>query len=161
MEETLKISQELAEEKKRHERNYFKETEKLLYAYPALKVQIEQVKLDIEDLKREGYSGRSKDIVIIPSGSQGVMDKSDIQQERIRRRIESLERTKREIARIEKALEYIKDDPGYPIIELKYFLEKDNEEIAEQTNCSVRTVIRHKNRLINKLKIYLFGADAL
>ena len=72
-----------------------------------------------------------------------------------------MDRTNREIDRIERALNQIKDDPGNKVIEMKYFKEMANEEMAEEMSYSVRTIIRHKNRLINKLKIILFGVDAL
>ena len=142
------------------ERSYFKDTEKLLYAYPALKIQEQEIARDIEDLEQEIYSGRSKDIVRMPNG--GVkQDKKDIQEERIDGRRSSLQRTKREIIRIERALEQIKNDEGYELISLKYFLGKANEEIVKSLNISERTVGRWRNRLINKLKIILFGADAI
>ncbi len=76
-------------------------------------------------------------------------------------RMESMERTKREIQRIERALETIQDDPYYDIIPLKYWDLLQPAEIAERLNCDERTYRRHKNRLVNKLKVVLFGADAL
>ena len=142
-------------------RNYFKDTEKLLYAYPALELQAQEIEKDINDLRREGYTGKSKDIVKMPAGGGQVLTKNEIQGQRIKNRQSSLERTKKEVDRIERALGQIKDDPGYKVIEFKYFKEMTNEQIAEELSYSVRTVIRHKNRLINKLKIYLFGIDAL
>ena len=73
----------------------------------------------------------------------------------------SMERTKREIQRIDRALETIQDDPYYDIIPLKYWDLLQPAEIAERLNCDERTLYRHKNRLVNKLKVVLFGADAL
>ncbi|AFV02831.1 hypothetical protein DHBDCA_p1805 [Dehalobacter sp. DCA] len=35
------------------------------------------------------------------------------------------------------------------------------EDIAERFDCEERTIRRNKNRLVNKIKIMLFGADAL
>ena len=158
--ETLEEALEALNEKQRsYDRNYFKDTEKLLYAYPALILQVKEIERDIEDLKKEGYTGRSKDVVLMRSSSN--LSRDDIQAQKIEDRMAGLERTKREIIRIERALERVKDDPGYQIIEMKYFKEMTNEEIAEKVDYSVRTVIRHKNRLINKLKIFFFGADAL
>ena len=34
-------------------------------------------------------------------------------------------------------------------------------QIAEALHCDERTFYRYKNRLVNKLKVVLFGADAL
>lgn len=158
VEETIK---EINKRPVQQERNYFKDTEKLLYAYPALKLQIKEIEKDIKDLQEEGYTEKSKDIVMMPTGGGQVLTKKEIQEQRIKNRQDSLARTQREVNRIERALKQIEDDPGYGVIEKKYFGGKTNDEIAEDLSYSVRTVIRHKNRLINKLKVMLFGVDAL
>jgi len=139
------------------QRNYFKETEQLLYSLPALKLKLAQ---DEEDLKNGDMVAkrRSKDIIVV-SGTVGYH--VDPEEDYIRRRMASMERTKREIQRIERALETIQDDPYYDIIPLKYWDLLPPAEIAEILNCDERTYRRHKNRLVNKLKVVLFGADAL
>jgi len=143
------------------QRNYFKETERLLYSLPALRLKVAQ---DEEDLKnglvilRE----RSRDIVRISgSGGYGACDPETREEKYIAERKASMERTKREIQRIERALETIQEDPYYDIIPLKYWDGLKLEEISERMNCDMSTVCRAKNRLVNKLKIVLFGADAL
>ncbi|HHV98585.1 MAG TPA: sigma-70 family RNA polymerase sigma factor [Clostridiaceae bacterium] len=145
------------EEIEAEQRNYFKETERLLYNFPALKLKVAQDEEDIKNgqlvLKR-----RSKDIVIISSTSGSNYDPEI---DYIERRKASMERTKREIQRIERALETIQNDEYYDIIPLKYWDLLPPAEIAERLNCDERTFYRHKNRLINKLKVVLFGADAL
>lgn len=143
------------------QRNYFKETEKLLYNYPALKLKLAQDEEDLENgllVPKE----RSKDI-ICPSmnNNYGPHDPLSQAERYIAERKASMERTKREIQRIERALETIQDDPYYDIIPLKYWDLMPPIEIAERLNCDERTFYRHKNRLVNKLKVVLFGADAL
>ena len=139
------------------QRNYFKETERLLYSLPALRLKVAQ---DEEDLKNGQMilKQRSKDVVTL-SGAGG--NHHDPENDYIERRKASMERTKREIQRIERALETIQDDEYYDIIPLKYWDQLPPAEIAERLNCDERTFYRHKNRLINKLKVVLFGADAL
>jgi len=143
------------------QRNYFKETERLLYSLPALKLKVAQ---DEEDLASGMLvpKERSKDIVC-PTGSSsyGPHDPLAQAERYIAERKASMERTKREIQRIERALETIQDDEYYDIIPLKYWDQLPPAEIAERLNCDERTFYRHKNRLINKLKVVLFGADAL
>lgn len=142
------------------QRNYFKETERLLYSLPALRLKVAQ---DEEDLKngQVEIKERSKDIVLASSGSYRHNDPEDREIRYIIQRIESMERTKKEIARIERALETIQDDEYYDIIPLKYWDLMQPAQIAEALNCDERTFYRHKNRLVNKLKVVLFGADAL
>ena len=142
------------------QRDFFKETEKLLYAYPDLKLKVEQ---DKEDLERGVFAikvSKSKDIIRF-STSGGKQPEEYVQEEIIRSRKASMERTRLQVQRIDRALETIKDDPYYDIIPMKYWDLMQPAEIAERLGCDERTYRRHKNRLINKLKVVLFGADAL
>jgi RNA polymerase sigma factor (sigma-70 family) len=142
------------------QRNYFKETERLLYSLPALKLKLAQ---DEEDLKNGlvKFRERSRDVIKPSQGGYGPSDPEAKEERYIAERKASMERTKREIQRIERALETIQDDEYYDIIPLKYWDLLSPAEIAERLNCDERTFYRHKNRLINKLKVVLFGADAL
>ena len=142
------------------QRNYFKETERLLYSLPALKLKVAQ---DEEDLKNGlvKFRERSRDVIKPSQGGYGPSDPEAKEERYIADRMESMERTKREIQRIERALETIQDDEYYEIIPMKYWDGLSPAEIAERLNCDERTFYRHKNRLINKLKVVLFGADAL
>ena len=142
------------------ERNYFKETEILLYNYPALKLKVEQDEEFLFD--PESYitpKDRSKDIVVFSTrstGSQGLDIDKYTQGVK-----SSMMRTRQEVIRIERALETIKDDPYYDVIPFKYWDGMTFDEIAERFECDEKTIRRNKSRLVNKLKIMLFGADAL
>jgi hypothetical protein len=143
------------------QRNYFKETERLLYSLPALKLKVAQ---DEEDLRNGLVSPpeKSRDIVKPSQGGYRMHDDPEEREARyIEQRKESMERTKREIQRIERALETIQDDEYYDIIPLKYWDLVQPAQIAEALHCDERTFYRQKNRLVNKLKVVLFGADAL
>lgn len=111
---------------------YFQETERLLYNLPSLKHKLAQ---DEKDL--------NKDLVVPPEKTR------------------DMEWTKREIQRIERALKTIQNDEYYDIIPLKYWDLVQAAVIAEALHINERTFYRHKNHLINKLKVVLFGADAL
>ena len=71
------------------ERDYFKETERLLYSLPALRLKVAQ---DEEDLKNGLLVSKrkSKDIVVYSSAGKSHYDFDD---EYIERRIASMERT--------------------------------------------------------------------
>ena len=142
------------------QRNYFKETERLLYSLPALRLKVAQ---DEEDLQNGlvKFRERSRDVIKPSQGGYGPSDPEAKEERYIADRMESMERTKREIRRIERALETIQDDEYYDIIPLKYWDLVQPAVIAEALHCDERTFYRHKNRLINKLKIILFGAEAL
>lgn len=142
------------------QRNYFKETERLLYSLPALRLKLAQ---DEEDLRNGLVSlpEKSRDIVKPSQGGYRMHDPDAREERYIADRMESMERTKKEIQRIERALETIQDDEYYDIIPLKYWDQIPPAQIAEALHCDERTFYRHKNRLVNKLKVVLFGADAL
>lgn len=146
------------EEVEATQRNYFRDTEKLLYSYPSLKIALAQYDEELE--KGIVLHGKSKDIIRFSPGS-GVSDPDVIAEANAQSKLASIERTRAQVQRIERALETIQDDEYYDIIPLKYWDLLKNEEIAERFNCEVRTIQRNKNRLVNKLKVILFGADAL
>lgn len=138
---------------------YFQKTERLLYNYKDLLKALEQKELDIKEIEKYGVFGKSKSIVLYSSsGSKSEGDKYiDI----IEGYKESRDRTARLIDKIKRALDCIKDDPYYDLIEAKYFMKMENSEIEKKFNVTDRTIRRNKNRIINKLKVVLFGADGL
>jgi len=142
------------------QRNYFKETERLLYSLPALRLKVAQ---DEEDLRNGLVSSPEKSRDVVRSSTSGYRqyDPEAREERYIAERKEIMERTKKEIARIERALEIIQDDEYYDIIPLKYWDLVQPAQIAEALHVDERTYRRHKNRLVNKLKVVLFGADAL
>lgn len=141
------------------QRNYFKDTEKLLYSYPALKLALAQY----DDELKHGIvlSGKSKDIIRFSPNNGSRLDPELVAEANIQSKIASIERTRAQVQRIDRALETIQDDQYYDIIPMKYWDLMQPAEIAERLGCDERTYRRHKNRLINKLKVVLFGADAL
>jgi DNA-directed RNA polymerase specialized sigma24 family protein len=151
-----KAIEKIMDANKKAERNYFKDTEKLLYSFPSLRLKYEQDKEDLDN-NQVTQKRKSADIVRFSGGGCQVVE----EEQYIIDRRKSMERTKREITRIERALETIKDDSKYCIIEFKYFDRMETEKIAEKMECDETTVRRNKNRLVNSLKIILFGADAL
>ena len=138
---------------------YFHFMEEILTNLDSLKRKAKRDGLDIEDLKKEELH---KDLYYDPQPPEGPdIDDETRHLQKIRRRWRSKIRTENLIERIEKALEEIKHDEYYRIIELKYFKRLSTEEIAKEIPCSERTVIRHSKRLINELIIIFHGAEAL
>ena len=66
-----------------------------------------------------------------------------------------------EIARINDAVKTVSNDFYYDIIPLKYRDLRSDEWIAERLNCDPTTVRRNKKRLVEKITVCLYGADAL
>jgi len=158
--------------KRQTEINYFRWIEKLLYLYPMLKKQIELAEQHIAEMKEEGYPEKSKDIVAMPTViSDERQTRNEIQEERILKRVENSERTKADVAWIDRILSQLVNEEGYQIIELYYFdgiskitgKQYPNKSemiiaIADELHVSDSTVRRWKNRLIDKIAVYVYGS---
>lgn len=140
----------------------FKKTEQRLYAYPELKKNIEKYYADIEDVQLEGATRKSKDLVFFSPGMGGTrLSAEEIMEGRIAVLQKKIYRDQSEIDEIDFALSAINGDEYYQAVALKYFEGKTDEMIAEEINCDQSTVRRNKNRLVRKLAIKLYGAQAL
>jgi chaperonin cofactor prefoldin len=162
-------------EKKTEGQNFFKQTEKLLYSYASLKIKVFQCEKDILDLEKEVYTARSKDIVRMTSRDGIRLSYDEIQQAKIEDVIRQKERSLKEIERIDRALNTIREDEYFCLIEMKYGMiirdkTKDQltfyepmtvEQIAEELDKHVNTIVSNKKRLMNRLVIIFHGADAL
>lgn len=141
--------------------NCYKQTEALLYAYPTLLENIKRYKLDIEDLKREKITEKSKDITSF-GGDCGIrLTPEEKQAGKILAVEIKLQRDQKEVDEITAALDLIKNDEYYPAIEMRYFKKMADEIIALQINCVERTVRRNRNRLVRQMALSLYGAEAL
>lgn len=140
--------------------NYYKQTEARLYGFPTLQKNIERYRLDIEDLKREKITAKSKDI--ISYGGDGIRLTPEERQEGKILAVElKLHRDQKAVEEINQALETVAADEYYKIIEMRYFLNCDDTYVAEMLHCAERTVRYNRSRLINKLSVFLYGASVL
>lgn len=111
---------------------------------------------------RREEPGRSKDLVFFSThGSGSRLTDTEIQEGRILLLQQKIYRDQVEIDEINFALDVIKDDEYYPIIEMRYFKEMKDDEIAPHFPCDPRTIRRHKSRLVRKIAIKLYGAEAV
>ena len=60
---------------------------------------------------------------------------------------------------IQRALNRIRDDPYYEIIELKYFEHWTHEKIAEYFDVDVSVISKRRTKLINQLRPIIFSDD--
>ena len=141
----------------------FQKTETLLYNMNNFKAVIKDKEDEIKELRQFGMRKKSTSITSF-SGNTGLIEvKSDA--EKVEDKIEMIEfsisTTRSFIRIIEDALEGLKGDPYYELIQLRYFEGRTREEIAEYFDCDVKTVTRNKNRLINLLQIRLFSDEVI
>jgi len=143
------------------EHNYFRETEILLYNYPALKLKVAEDEEFLYNPEAEAKprGNRSKDIVMFSTrNTAGHGLDLDQYTKSVK---SSMMRTRQAVLRIDRVLETIRDDKYFGIIPMRYWDGITFEDIALNFECDESTVRRNKSRLVNKLKIVLFGIDAL
>ena len=140
----------------------YQQTEKRLYAYPVLQRNIKRYQKDIEDVKKEDMQ-KSHDFVrfIKNSGSSEKPDLEELRAAKILIIEQKIARDLKEIEEIEAALEEIKNDEYYQVIELCYFQQISKTDIEEKMHCVNMTIWRNRKRLINILSLSLYGADAI
>lgn len=145
--------------KVKRELSYYRKVEILLYNYSSLKDAIEDKVQAIEDLNRYGLQEKSKSIVSYSSSSGKA--EGDRYTELVEKyNLEKIE-TERELKRIDNALDKIRDDKYYKIIELKYLADEEekistDERLAEKLSRDQSTITRNRKRLMNRLTTILF-----
>ncbi|MGG7144816.1 hypothetical protein ACQPVP_15340 [Clostridium nigeriense] len=138
---------------------YYKRVELLLYNYENLKEAVKQKEEAIKELEQYGLPQKSKSIVMYSSaGGNSQADRYTELKEKYK--MEKLE-TQRDLKRIDNALDKIRDDKYFDIIQYKYLNEDEerintDEELAQKFDKERITIIRNRKRLINKLVTILF-----
>lgn len=149
----------VAEVNNKKELSYYKKVEILLYNYENLKEAIKQKEEDIENLEKYGLKEKSKSIVAYSSAG-GNPEADRYLELKQRYTIEKLE-IERDVKRIDNALDKIRGDEYFEIIQLKYLnveeeKVKTDEDLSYILNRDRKTITRNRKRLINKLVTVLF-----
>lgn len=138
----------------------YKATERRLYGYPYIKQKLEDDKELLEELETYGPRGKSKSIAKFQKN--GIRLTPEEIYEAVHLDMEAtIAADQDEVEKLERALAYIKDDRYYPCVALRYFKELDDEEIAKELGCDTSTVWRNRKRLVQRVSIMLYGAQAL
>ena len=145
--------------------NYYQATETVLYSYPNL-CRI------VNDF--DAYTLMSQKSKSITSGASGASykDQEDIMAERLADRLESFERTKRELFVIDTILNRFRGRESFKVIEMYYFglnadgIERDNDDaitfqdIAAALGRSEKTVRTWRTKIVKNIAVLLFGIKA-
>ncbi len=135
----------------------FKATERRLRAMPDLRDKLEADKERLQNLTIQGHS---KDIIRFQRSGRRLSNEELLEAlaQDLRATIAANEH---EIKTMETALEPLQIDEYYPVIEMKYWEQKSDDEIAVRMNCDPRTVRRNKSRLVRRLAVRLYGVNAI
>lgn len=139
--------------------NSYQKTELLLRNYKHFKDVIinkdkKIAEIRAEGIVKKGQSGEAKGSFTYVSELERIEDKIERFERKLIKMMDSIEM-------LEKALEKIKKDEYYEIIELYYFENKSRMEISEELCVDPATVSRNRKRLIDILKADIFPDDFL
>ena len=143
---------------RRKKESVYQKTEKLLRAYPALKDHVSDEKEYMEMI----FKGKSKSITSWSSTPSECHE-----DQALHARFDSLQRSKADIQRIEKAISKPDVVPFMPVVEATYFLMTEdgryptNEDVAQRLLMDPRTVSRHRKSAIERISLHLFGSEAI
>lgn len=143
---------------RRKKESVYQKTEKLLRAYPALKDHVSDEKEYMEMI----FKGKSKSITSWSSTPSEFHE-----DQALHARFDSLQRSKADIQRIEKAISKPDVVPFMPVVEATYFLMTEdgryptNEDVAQRLHMDPRTVSRHRKSAIERISLHLFGSEAI
>ena len=119
----------------------FKATERRLYGLPTLKIKLEDDLERLEEFKLYGPRERSKSITrFVKNGNRLTPD--EIWEAVLMDMEATIAADRYEIETMERALATVRD-------------------IAEALECDTSTVWRHRKRLVQRVAVWLYGAEAL
>jgi DNA-directed RNA polymerase specialized sigma24 family protein len=101
---------------------------------------------------------RATDIVCM---AQNRLSKEQITESRIIHLKSKIEKDKLKLEQLEGALAKVSYHKFYKILELKYIEDWEDEDIADEFNCDVRTIGRYRSKLIRLMTMKIYGAEYL
>ena len=139
----------------------FKMTERRLYAYPIILARIQATQEELAELEAQGQAPeRSKSLVRF-SRSGVRLTPEEILEGLLQDLRAKIAADQYEADTIAGALKTIKGDRYAAAIVGRFIEGKDDEEIAVAIPCDSSTVRRNRGRLLRKLTVWLYGAEAL
>lgn len=120
----------------RQPKDSYRATERRLFSLPLLLIKQADDLAQIQKLQQERHN----------------MDATELAAE--------IDRDRKEIATIEKALAAIKCDKYYQVIIGRYIEGRSDGEIAAAIRCDLTTVWRNRKRLVQRLAVRLYGTTA-
>lgn len=143
------------------ERSAFQKTELLLWNYKSFKRVIKEKEEQISDLRKYGVPHKGGAVHSYSSASD-VHGLSTVE-ETVENAVHTVQKSVQDIMdainKIDAAMNSIRTDEFYPILELRYFNGMSQSDIAKALNCTQQNISYHKNRLVRELSIRIFPND--
>ena len=143
----------------KQEKTAYQKTEQLLFNYMGFKRIVVEKEQEIEDLRKFGVPKKCGGVTeYVQKGGlpRGIVLEEESVEDAVRSVQRSVHDTVQVIALIDKCMAALKFDPYYPILEMRYFEGRTQEDIAVTLNCNQATIARNKSRLVKELAMRLF-----
>lgn len=138
----------------------FKATERRLYALPVLVSKLEEDKERLAEIKKYGPRSRSKSITrFVKSGVR--LSPEEIFEAVVMDMEATIAADEYEVEVMGRALDTISGDEYYQTVTGRYIEDRSDEEVAALIPCDTSTVWRNRKRLVQKLAVWLYGAEAI
>ena len=131
-----------------------------LYALPVLRNKRDDDKERLEELRQYGPRGRSKSITRF-SKSGVRLTPEEIFEAAVIDLEATIAADEYEIEAMERALATIEKDDYYLTVTGRYIDDLPDERVAELIPCDTTTVWRNRKRLVQRLAVWLYGAEAI
>ena len=136
----------------------YQKTEQLLYNYRGFQRVVKEKQEQIEEIKKYGVPHKGS-AVHTYCGDNTVRGLSTVE-ETVDDAVYTVQKSVQEIVNvinmINKAMEFIRNDPYYKTLEMRYLDGMGQEDIAKQFGCTPQNISYHKSRLIKELALRLF-----
>lgn len=145
--------------KEKQEKTAYQKTEQLLFNYPGFKRIVAERMQEIDDLRRFGVPkkcGGVSEYVAKGGLPRGIVLEEESVESAVATVQRSVQGTVQAITLIDKCMAALQYDPYYPILEMRYFEGRTQEDIAVALNCNQATIARNKSRLVKELAMRLF-----
>lgn len=141
-------------------KNAFAATERRLYALPTLRLRVKDNKERLAEIRKYGPRSRSKSITRF-SKSGVRLSPEEIFEAVVMDMEATIAADEFEVEAMERALATIADDDYYLAVIGRYVKNLPDEDVAAQISCDTSTVWRNRKRLVQKVSVWLYGADAI
>ena len=138
----------------------YRATERRLYALPDIRAKLADDRETLAEVKEHGVRNRSHSVTrFLKSGVRLTPE------EALAAVVMDLEAAvaadEHELDVMERALASIADDEYYATVTGKYIDRLTDARIAEEMQCDASTVWRNRKRLVQRLSVRLYGAEAV
>ena len=152
--EAMKVASE------RSVKDAYRATERRLYALPDIQAKLEDDRETLAEVKEHGVRGRSHSVTRFLKA--GVRLSPEEALAAVVMDLEaSIAASEHEISVMERALASIADDEYYATVTGKYIDRLSDAQIAEEIQCDASMVWRNRKRLVQRLSVRLYGAEAV